>query len=100
MPEVPPVEGRTVTGVHSGRECFELRVLRLVAEGAVSNAGGGYVHQGHPVSGELAAALTRLSLGGCLAVGASGPGVPRPVSLTPAGTARRADLGRAGGDRG
>lgn len=89
-----------MNGVPSGREGFELMVLCLVAEGAVSLAEGSYVHQGRPVSGEPAAALIRLSVGGCLVAGTAGPGGPRPVSLTPAGADLRSHLGCGGGDRG
>ncbi|MCA1674145.1 MAG: hypothetical protein LC799_18775 [Actinobacteria bacterium] len=78
----------------SGPETFELTVLRRVAEGAVSIGEGGYLQHGCLIGGDLAAALTRLSLGGCLTMGQPGPDKRRAVSLTAAGASRRAALER------
>lgn len=89
-----------MTGVHGGPEAFELMVLRLVSEGGVSIGQGGYLHQGSLIAGDKAAALTRLLLGGCLAVGQPGPDQRRAVSVTAAGATRRAALERGGDRRG
>ncbi|MFN2496947.1 MAG: hypothetical protein ABR608_13730 [Pseudonocardiaceae bacterium] len=89
-----------MTGVHGGPEVFELMALRRVSEGRVSTGQGGYLNQGSLIAGDMAAALTRLLLGGCLALGQPGPNKRRVVSLTPAGETRRAALERGGDHHG
>lgn len=74
-------------------EVSELAALRKVSEGGVTVHGGGYVHAGRPVTGELAAALVRLHAAGWLTVGAPGSGGHRPVHTTAAGAARAVELG-------
>lgn len=78
-------------------EGFELMALRRVSEGGVTVAEGGYVHDGRPVTGELAEALVRLHTAGHLAIGTPGPGGHRPVQTTVAGAVRAAELGSGGG---
>jgi hypothetical protein len=89
-----------VTGVNGGPEVFELMMLRWVSEGGVSTGEGGYVHRGCLIGGDLAAAMARLMLGGCLALGQPGPDRRRAVSVTVAGATRRAALERGGDCRG
>jgi hypothetical protein len=89
-----------VIGTDGGAEVFELRMLRQVGEGGVSTGDGGYVRHGCPIGGDMAAALTRLLLGGCLILGQPGLDKHRAVRVTAAGAARRAALERAGECRG
>ncbi|MCA1673646.1 MAG: hypothetical protein LC799_16080 [Actinobacteria bacterium] len=89
-----------MTGVNADPEAFELMVLRLVSAGGVNIGQGGYLHQGSLIAGDMAAALIRLLLGGCLVVGQPGPDKRRVVSVTVAGETRRAVLERGGDLRG
>lgn len=78
-------------------EMVELMALRRVSEGEVTVGGGGYVHRGRPLTGELAQALVRLQAAGCLRVGAPGPDGHRPVQTTVLGAVRLGELsGRHG----
>lgn len=77
------------------REAVEATALRLVSAGEITVAGGGYVHGGHLVAGELAQALVRLRAAGCLAVGARGPGGHRPVRIVAGAAARLGALPEA-----
>lgn len=89
-----------MSGADGTADVFELRVLRQVSDGWVSTGDGGYVHHGCPIGGDMAAALTRLLLGGCLTLEQAGPDKRRAVRVTAAGAARQAALERGGDRRG